>query len=278
MRILFLFLVSIYGLVGCVSEPISVRQSVIQYKVFDVKQRAFISYDSFIEQLNQTHLILLGETHDQYLHHKAEQQLVADLLANKRLNSVMLEMLPSSQQAVLLKAQLTLRKQQVKDSTVVKQLLRWNDEWDWRQYADLVTLVATSEIGLYGANLNQKEINTLWSGAYPLNGNISTSTVVKQRLKNLMLSYASEHHSLEMQPESINKLVEIQQFKDRRMAETLIKQPKPSVLIAGRYHVSKSFGVPLHLQDYQYSNYQVIIFTDKLDSIKEEEADYIWIL
>lgn len=277
MRVLAFFLIIGWSIIGCVSQP-SLTVKAVQQGIFDTKQRTFISYPDLLMRLRDTPMVLIGEIHDQISHHVAEQKIILDLFEYNQLKSVMLEMIPSSQQAVLSQAQRLLRLNHQNDDSIIKRVLQWDNKWDWQQYGKLLSLIANSTINLYGANLDKNEIKVLWAGAYPLQGRLSTSNTVKQRLRKLMNSYTAQHSDSNSQPEIIDKLIEIQQFKDRRMAETLIKNHKPSLLIAGRYHVSKLFGVPLHLYDYQYIDYKVVILTDKLDAINFEEADYIWVL
>lgn len=53
--------------------------------------------------------------------------------------------------------------------------------------------------------------------------------------------------------ELLDKLVEIQQFKDRRMADILVHHVNKILLLAGNYHTSKRVGISLHIQDFKSS-------------------------
>lgn len=73
-------------------------------------------------------------------------------------------------------------------------------------------------------------------------------------------------------------MVTVQQFKDRRMAEALIKGGKTTLLIAGNFHVNKAVGVPLHLADLGQKQLIVISLAKKSSDIDLQESDYIWLL
>ena len=242
-----------------------------QTNVFATKTQKWITPKEMVKELANTPIILLGEKHDEKKQHLAEVQMIR-LLQPLGLKSVALEMFATSQQSRLTQGQQQIRQQKITNPTQIANDLNWDRKWDWQQYQPLITYLAPSSINLYGANLNQNEINTILQGAYPLKGYLSTTPNVKAKLQQII---TGEH---QISTEFADKLVMAQQFKDRRMAETLLRNPQPILLIAGRFHVSKKVGVPLHLQDYQQPNYQVIILTKDKKNIDPNETDYIWVV
>ncbi|MBE2895668.1 hypothetical protein HPC38_02090 [Pasteurellaceae bacterium HPA106] len=234
-----------------------------------------ITFDAMLSTLNNTDFVLLGEVHDNAAHHDAERQLFNALREQpKGLSNAVLEMLPSAQNAQLNHVQRHIRQERIREDECTACLLDWDPKWDWTQYRTLVSAIARSQTALLGGNLTRDEINTIMQGAYPLNGQQSTTAAVKARIADII----TQTHG-EMDEAMLTKLVSVQQFKDRRMAQTLVDvTPKGarSLLIAGRFHTSRFFGVPVHLNDYQRRQYAVIIMTDNQAAIPVGEADFIW--
>ena len=74
----------------------------------------------------------------------------------------------------------------------------------------------------------------------------------------------------------LEKMTEIQQFKDRRMADILAHCSGKAILLAGFFHTNKKIGVPLHLSDFATTKkISVIVFSHKKGD--EIGSDYIWL-
>ncbi|MDH2924098.1 hypothetical protein A4A71_01785 [Nicoletella semolina] len=242
-----------------------------QAQIYDIKAQKYISVESLVKQLEKSPLILVGERHDVKLHHDIQRWLIAQLHSPR---SVVLEMLPSTQQKTLDQELSAIRKNMINNDRlyILPKHINWQAAWDWRQYGELVNTIVNSQHRLMGGNLDKEEIRTIMQGAYPLIGKKSTALSVQQQLEALI---TQAHHGVEIQDKQLKKFVQTQQFKDRRMAEILVKN-KPSILIAGNVHTSKSVGVPLHLDDYEQSDYVVLKLGSKQD-IEQKQADFIWI-
>ncbi|NES53047.1 iron transporter, partial [Escherichia coli] len=95
-------------------------------------------------------------------------------------------------------------------------------------------VVFYSKSKILGANLSRSEITSIYNGAQPLKGYVSTTNEVKKQLFDII----SLSHKLnpEENKELLDKLVEIQQFKDRRMADVLVHHVNKVLLLAGSYH------------------------------------------
>lgn len=255
-----------FGLVACQSfDP-------QQKSIYQSKTGRYLTLAEFTQAVQNVPLILVGEKHDDPVHHQAEVALFQGLQQTGKLQSVALEMLPSSEQPQIDHALQTLRQQRI-DGAAVKQHLPWSQGWDWSQYRELLTALSQSQVRILGGNLDRNEIATLFQGAYPLNGNRSTTTPVKQKIAEAI----AQHHQLPPSDSHIQTMVSVQQFKDRRMAEALLKGGN-SLLIAGNFHVNKQVGIPLHLQDLGQNTFVVISLAKNLDEIDPQDADYIWLL
>lgn len=256
------------GLIACQSLDIS------QKRIFHPQTNRYLTLSEFVQEVQNTPMILLGEKHDNSIHHQAEIALFQQLYQTGKLRSVALEMLPTSQQVDINQALERLRQTPNVSNSTVKQILPWTEKWDWSQYGDLITALSNSKVQVLGGNLDRCEIDTLFRGAYPLNGNRSTQPAIKQRIAKTI----AQNHQIDPNDQTIQTMVTIQQFKDRRMAEALIKGNKSTLLIAGNFHVNKAVGVPVHLADLGKNQFVVISLVKQLDDINLKESDYIWLL
>src|SRR5690606_24864817 len=72
-------------------------------------------------------------------------------------------------------------------------------------------------------------------------------------------------------------MLAVQQQRDRRMAEALLRAPQPSMLLAGSFHVRRDLGVPLHLQDLgTRAQVRVLLLMPAGSAVDASMADYVW--
>ncbi|WP_044470963.1 ChaN family lipoprotein [Mannheimia massilioguelmaensis] len=269
---LFVFIFSFF-LAAC-STPLLDSQKITQLgTIIDLKNNQEISVSELISRLSHQDYILIGEEHDQKVHHQLEQYILEQIDHARPLDSVVFEMLNVSQQQSITQTQSQLKNAKSISESEIKQSIQWT-KWDWNMYKDLIINRLKSPNKVIAANLTQSEVNTILNGAEPLKGNRSISQEVQDKIAQLMHSVSHANLS------DINKMIMVQQFRDRRMAEKLFKtSQKPTALIAGNHHVRKDIGVPIHLADYGINNnISVLMIMSQQENITSTEADYIWLI
>lgn len=266
MRFYILFLFLIFS--GCATKVEQIPQDFESFKIYDSNSGKVINYQSFISSILQSDIVLLGEGHYMPYHVFLENKIIKDLMRYRKVD-VVLEMGASDIQKVWDDAKM------LKESTLpenVENVLKWDKSWKFSHYGYLVKNLFYSNANLLAGNLSKDEINQIYMGAMPLNGIKSTTNNVKEKIKNKILL------AHKVDDETVKKMVEIQQFKDRRMADKLVKSKNLSILIAGRFHADKSFGVPLHIDDFDTNKRFVVIFfgyeNEKFDNEMKYENDY----
>lgn len=122
-------------------------------------------------------------------------------------------------------------------------------------------------------------------GAVPLKGFYSTELAIKEKIGELIMN----QHDLSCAEDcrKIIKMVEVQQFRDHRMAEKLKKSAPISILVAGNNHVRKDIGVPIHLMDYYLEpegkqtpnshSVSLMMKSDNNEPVTIHQADFLWI-
>ena len=213
-----------------------------------------LSFADFIATLSKADIILLGEKHDESAHHKAQLLIIAALEryflsqgahCNPSI-AVVLEMLGSNAQNYIKEA--TQKRQDITKENL-KTALGW-EKWDYKQYKNILEYVFYSPFfEIVAGNLSREEISTIYKEAQELQGNLSTTQEVKDSISKIISkSHKTDDKAL------LNKLTKVQQYKDRRMADKLFASPHFAILLAGNYHITKTFGIPLHIADFEASN------------------------
>lgn len=208
-----------------------------------------LSFADFIFQIADANILLLGEKHDEKSHHKAQLLIMQALDAYfawqvgecKRF-ALVLEMLGSEAQSHIDEA--SKDKSQIQKENL-KTALGWG-KWDYQQYKDIVEYAFYApNFDIIAGNLSRQEISTIYKGAEPISGNLSTSAEVKERISKIISkSHKTNDATL------LARLTQVQQYKDRRMADMLFKSGDFALLLAGNYHITKTFGIPLHIEDF----------------------------
>ena len=73
--VLTLILLSFIG--SASAEPLLFRDHPLAGKIWDMKSREFIDESSLLAMANKSDVLLLGETHDNPVHHELQQKLLA---------------------------------------------------------------------------------------------------------------------------------------------------------------------------------------------------------
>ncbi|EIA3724676.1 ChaN family lipoprotein [Campylobacter jejuni] len=245
------------------------------FYILDTYTQKKISFEDMILALLKADVILLGEKHDE-AKHKISQVMIFNALegnlSSQNINfDVALEMLASTEQNHLDKA---FKNKKTIKANELANVLNWDKVWKWKDYEQFVNVVFYSKSKILGANLSRSEITSIYNGVQPLKGCISITNEVKKQIFDII----SLSHKLnpEENKELLDKLVEIQQFKDRRMADVLVHHANKVLLLAGNYHISKKMGIPLHIQDFK-SEKKIIVVKLNYGEIDLKDSDYVLI-
>ena len=254
---------------GCAASKISPESLNEQnLRIIDTRTKAALTYDKFINELIKYDIVLIGELHENKAHQAAELKIINSLKKYKKLD-VVFEMISSDKQA-----KIDAAKAAGTSKSDLENAIGWSKRWDYAFYQDLIESVFYSDANLTGGNLSKGEIDTIFNGAYPLNGHLSTTDEVKNNIKKIVTTM---HEKDEIKDERLlEALVQIQQYKDRRMADKLVHSKNLAVLIAGKFHTDKNIGVPLHIMDFDTDKkFIVVTLGYEGEEPNSQEADFI---
>lgn len=251
-------------LAGCAMQP---SIEIGGFSIVDKNHKSF-DFEAFINEIAKYDIVIIGEEHDSMQQHLAQSRVIWALAERKNIN-VVYEMISTEKQATLDNAK---ARKDIISPISLPEAINWDKKWDYQHYKHPIEASFYSRAGLSAGNISREEIQILYDGAEPIKGVLSTTNEVRARLKSMI----EKTHSMK-DDEMLNKLVEIQQYKDRRMADVLVHSKVSSMLIAGKYHAYKQIGVPLHIMDFKTpKSVAVVIFVSARDIPKPEEYDFLW--
>lgn len=252
-------------------------------RVVDAKTGQTLDKQAWLNVLATQEHVILGEYHDSREQHRMAHELLQRLHQLRPQGALLLEMLQVNQQPLVDAAYQT----PILDSDSLARKIGWKRSWHWDYYDDLVLQAIFSDYPLVATNLTDAEVAQIMRGAAPIFGYESTEPDVQQAIaKKIKISHGLPLGSLHKSDEQlVNKMVQVQQFRDRRMAEKILMAPAPNLLLAGNFHAQKDLGVSLHLQDLQGHLSQpktaiviMMINTKDLDGVDVKWADYFWVI
>lgn len=242
-------------------------------QIVSLHSGAQVTIEQLLNELADTPLVLLGEKHDNPDHHALQLWLLQALEARRPQGSVVLEMLTLDQQSMVSQVQSQIHNDQ--RPADLSLALNWHAGWDWQQYSTLVTHIVEQPYPLLAGNLNRDELMAIYRNPPQLMGVESTRADVVERLTEQI----REGHCNKLPEAQLPAMLAVQQQRDRSMAKVVLEAPKPTLLIAGSYHVRYDMGVPLHIHDLQRVEklkQVVVIFAEADQEMDRDSPDFIW--
>jgi uncharacterized iron-regulated protein len=216
-------------------------------RIWDVRSQRFIDQATLVKQTLGTEYLLLGERHDNPVHHQHQTWFIRQLRQHQRRASVAFEMIDQEQGNRLAQQPVTSAEQMIKilDQTTTS----WQYETRYKaQFSE--ALAAGYRID--AANLDREQLmNSVTQGednlppAYRrLLGQVPLTpgqwTALRKDIK--------QSHCDMLDDQSIERMAQGQRLRDVIMADTLLESRMPvKVLITGIGHARNDRGVPGYL-------------------------------
>ncbi len=218
-------------------------------KIWDVRQKAFVSRDTLKQAVLASDYILLGETHDNSLHHQGQTWVIDQLANSHRSAIVAFEMIAQQQGSFIADKEFDSA-----DALIVA-LDHVKTNWEYgRLYKSVFASAISAGYGIFSANMDRQQIVSI-----ARQGEAEISDTIKRIMDDAVMSpeqvSASQKEIAESHCGMINEtmtsaMMLVQRTKDAVMAASLDrhKDIDVRVLVAGSGHVRNDRGVPLYLQ------------------------------
>jgi len=237
---------------GCASSSATpkllLREHQLVGKIWDVKQQAFIDKAILKNRSLESEYLLLGERHDNLVHHQHQTWFIQQLAQTPQQVSVAYEMIDNEQGLRLAKQKINSAEQLIEELNLSK------SSWEYEQrYKSLFAETLAAGYKINSANLSSKQLmQTAMQGEANLPvayKHMLNKTPLSTEQNKALLQEINESHCNMLDENTTGKMALAQRMRDSIMAHSLLKSRTPvKVLIAGMGHVRKDRGVPLYLQ------------------------------
>lgn len=257
-RLLAVF--SLLSLAGCgVSPTLTQEQPVpakdmllsdhpLAGKIWDVRAGKFIDRQQLSKRIGESRYLLLGETHDNQVHHQGEVWAIAQLRKQQRTAVVAFEMIAPQQ------GQIISAKQYDSAASLIAGLNHVSDNWEYQKYyGDIFTEVLRAGYAVLPANFDRQEImNIARKGESELPPKIKTLLDSNPLPEDQVTASRKEiegSHCGMINEQMTAAMMLVQRAKDAQMAQAILanNEVDTRVLVAGSGHVRNDRGVPFYL-------------------------------
>ncbi|OSQ48397.1 ChaN family lipoprotein [Thalassospira alkalitolerans] len=270
--------------------------------IFDMTEERYVMFDEMVSQIAGTKFVLIGEKHDNPIHHHHQAQLVNALSARDGLDrAVVWEMFNRDQQGDLDQAWNTMPPEDLGAA------LNWTESgWpSWHDYAPIAEAAKHHKLAMVAGNLPQNILRPMIrDGITALPPELARSLSLPDLPDDIAQRFNHEiaqGHCNMLPDAQLPAFAMVQFARDASLARAMIDSasahgpnPDGAFLIAGAMHVRDDIAVPYHLRrfapDLTDDNVVVIILVEADDPGEnpagvrdyamrmgsENVADYLW--
>jgi uncharacterized iron-regulated protein len=257
-------------------------------RIWSSRDQVFVSPSRLLEAASGARFLLIGENHDNAVHHHLQGWFIQNARLSGNLSVVMEQIDVSKTQALE-----TFLAQPDPDPRKLGEALDWSESgWpDWELYLPVASAALDRRADILPglpATAQTREI-----------AKTGLSTLEPDRLSELQLDQPLpvaeaqalrqeivEAHCDLLPTKAIPAMEAVQRFRDASMAEAMLKAGArgPAILITGNGHVNKARGVPWYLDQAGADGVVVIALTETMPEARtvsntpadDNVADYIW--
>lgn len=217
-------------------------------KIWAVSDNRFVEKEHVIKELLESNYVLLGETHDNPLHHAYQADMLNALNQSNRKASIVLEMLTDKQADSLIS-------NSPQDAGQFFDTVKWEQSgWPPREtYKPLVEMIIDTEYRYFAGNFERKTlrelIKTNGASAPEEMTDLVAAVIFDEGTIQDMRSDILASHCGMIPPKMIDGMLLGQRLRDAIMARTLVKKRSggTGVLIAGSGHTRTDRGTPAYI-------------------------------
>lgn len=217
-------------------------------KIWDLNSRSFINEATLLARINAVDVLLLGETHDNTLHHEYQQKLLKARIASGELPALLMEQLDNESQSAIEQALSGSNRGEVLNR--VAGLVKFNDA---DLYRPLLAIAIDNNLPIIAANTPSRRLQpAIWRGyeAYDADElkRLAVEEVWSENRQNYLATQMGGVHCGELRDELRAGLARSQRLRDAWMADSAIPSiGRGVVAIVGRDHARHDIGLPLYL-------------------------------
>ena len=204
-------------------------------QIIDVRSGKALDESALAEILKSADIVLLGELHDNKLHHEARGRLIARFADHRR--TVISEHLPAPNQVTF--------QSDIKTDLVAAGFD--TEGWDWPIHQSLYEQIKNKGLSVVGGNLPKEEARRMFLQGVSSLPERMAKTYTQSRLDETAERKLDhdlvEGHCGKLPDKYLSRMRFAQRMTDLSLTHNLLDR-RPSLLIAGNGHVRRDYGVP----------------------------------
>jgi len=241
-------------LTGCVLPPAVDADGLLYFdhplvdRIYQVKSASFIDNEQLIDRIIEADYLLLGELHDNRVHHRHQAWVIRQLALAGRDAGIAYEMIYKEQGERLAGMKISSAGQ------LIDILNETQTGWDYEnQYRPLFVETLAAGYPIVAANLDRKKLmEVLQQGEDRLPADyrriLDNTPFSDAQRRDLRNEIAISHCNMLDAP-TTSMMMQAQRIRDAVLTESLLAIKTPvKVMVAGLGHVRNDRGLPLYLE------------------------------
>ena len=233
---------------ACVTPNLQKLNTTVQ--VWDTAAKKIISLDELAVRARAAELVLLGETHDNPVHHQIQNALLRSVSADGKRPALVMEQFDFEQQAAIDIA-MSARTSRAAALQMLEQEMEQG--WEWPQYRALIETAKDRDFPLKAANLSRGRLQQVSRRGFAALGDgeakrlaldVGWTAAQQAQMEQQIL----DGHCGVLPAKAAMAIANAQRARDAMMADALLSASTGSaVAIFGREHVRRDLSVPVYL-------------------------------
>lgn len=234
--------------------PFSRTTDTPESNIISLEFNAKTSLTGLIEELVKADYVLLGEAHDDPVHHQLQNKILELMVEAGRKPAVVFEMFNREDEGLISSTTRSFPS----DPDQVAAAVNWEASgWpDWQMYRPIVKTALDAGLPVVAGNLSRakaRQVITDYASFMP-NNQTRTQMGMNQPLlkiqQQILQTKIATAHGKAIPDPMVKGMVTAQRMRDATMAEAMIARNlgQGAVLIAGKEHVRTDYGVPHYLR------------------------------
>jgi uncharacterized iron-regulated protein len=257
---------------ACTASGLKLADHPLAGRIWDTHAQRFVTEDEARERVAAADVALLGETHDNPVHHQIQARLLAASAARLPKPALAMEQVDLEWQHAVDEARaVTATPASIATAGHV------SEGWQWPMYEPLVAFALAHDLPIVAANYSRSRSKAVVAGgiaALPPGEaeRLALEPVWTPDRNARMRRILVEGHCGQDDP-IIDKILEVQRVRDALMADAILSHPR-TVAIIGRGHARADLGVPLYLAQRAPARRVVSVGLVEVESDKPRPQDY----
>lgn len=244
-------------------------------KLWDMGSRRFIDEATLLARAKPADILVLGETHDNPVHHERQQRLLLARLESGASPALVMEQFNTDRQS-----ELDLALADADRSDALQKAAGLAKGWDWQFYRPLVSAALERKLPVVAANLSRERVRPVIREGFAAFDSadfkrLAVEAVWNDGRQRYLSEVIEASHCGQIDANMREGLVRAQRLRDAVMADAVLANVQRGVVaIVGRGHARRDVGLPLYLAARQPSARVYSIGLVEVDPAKTSPEAY----